>query len=1645
MPPNEGQRGVVYARYLFNTRQQNDAESLDDFVADLNKLSTKCNYEGTSEFIESLVRDRFIVGIRNKQIQSKLVHQYDDVSLTKVVSFVKSSGDGNDGIKTIKQEKVEDDPPSIHDKLQVQVDESGGSNADTKVSEEAKIAILIELMNHKSVLIAPSGHEEEKANLWTKVFHFAQSVGANFKSALHFREVFGTWKSGAIQARQDDVKITGADKLILDLFSRDNLDDYPQLASNVNENNDMDYDEDEDNQEYTFDENDLESSDSNSNSTEEDESDEEVKPIKRGRGRPRKNDPLRNSSIAMSAETKVLVLKRVLLTKDVIASQGNEKEKKDVWRNLFNSLHDKLNVSSPSTLRSAFRIWKQRALKKRENPEEVVTECDRLIYKIFGISMATDDKKMGEEMDEEDTKEEPFDDEDSGKGFVDHQTKIRILQEMVKYRKNLGLNLGNFYEIESSWREVYSKVTSDFGLKHLTMKRLKELIQFWQSQAFHASIKQGGPVTKVQKLMYHIYNIDKNAAVPFANMKNGAPPPLIKKIPGCTHYPSTAKVAILKELIHGKESEERAVVWEKATNTALEHSISNITTQRLKYAVKQWKERAIKLFNEGKSPRSKADKLLFELYDLNTDNAILDNLEDDLDDDDNMHEISQVSPEAKMAVLQLADLYPLAYSRRSSKYSKKLFWLNALDAAKKIDADINLDIGGLKRAFCHWRQQSEKSIDLQISATDEFKVAVINEIFQKQEIFLLGSPSDKMFMWKQLLTLANRHGHQMEQEVQLSTLFSLWKDNLKQQLQHKVQLKSFERMLLEICVGNSSNYDLSKLAKEAILSILPDYQSAKDGSVIWNEIHNKTGHAHNIPDPLTFYKTVRRWQLVVLKKEELCMCLNENEAMLIKFQPPLSYCLDVELLMMSEDTSAYDYQGQIFIPDSVKHRLVNLVSAKHEAVYNGSNPHEFWKEALETLNNDNIIICKEANVLQKAYFAWTFEAWKKRISNGYLSPYEVTMLELAIVKKATQMHQQNFDDDELISNVEVFDIADTVIDSILEELIHFKALLQNDKILFWTIASSLIQGQFCDNDNPLRLAATFLSKRLRSQHKIVHGVPLTNEDRSILSLFGLDLGVQNDDNESEVDESDDFYEADNMWIGLRDHVSEKAIIAILDTLNEHRDLVASQKGGRGNHDRMAVWQKALNVAVENGLKVENHAKLKRVLRDWRERAKRNEIDGLQLAQWERYILSIFDVDNIKEENADEAENPWEASTASNLHASVPESTQLVIAKAMMRHRSLIVEGTDNQAGWRKVYRIAQGNGAFYDSINSMRSSIEIWKNKALEKLSKDPNAIGKLDKLLFSFFNIDVGELDLEAIQESNVKYENPIVRLSVEGKTAILEEMIRNRTNLEGASISHRDRFYAWYNVFHVANAVGGNFHSLAQLTTYVWQQLKVPTLQKIQSQSPINEVDVAVSKIYSDLNVQGLEFQAEASLSVETQHTCNFCQMIFGRFDELCLHKRMAHGQATQTDLMRKCRICGCDVGLEKAALRAHFRTYHPIEAFSCDHCDQMFLSDGDFYQHVKSHVPYVASETIERIWDNFEVETKKEELSAPPVKQQRKRGVYRKRVKIELPSPVSDELPKIGKKEGGLCPHCGEVTDLRLISSLQTSFNEKHSLLF
>ena len=57
---------VIGERFRFYQRSQKSGESIADFVADLRRLSIKCEF---GDFLDKALRDRFVCGVRNEALQ----------------------------------------------------------------------------------------------------------------------------------------------------------------------------------------------------------------------------------------------------------------------------------------------------------------------------------------------------------------------------------------------------------------------------------------------------------------------------------------------------------------------------------------------------------------------------------------------------------------------------------------------------------------------------------------------------------------------------------------------------------------------------------------------------------------------------------------------------------------------------------------------------------------------------------------------------------------------------------------------------------------------------------------------------------------------------------------------------------------------------------------------------------------------------------------------------------------------------------------------------------------------------------------------------------------------------------------------------------------------------------------------------------------------------------------------------------------------------------------------------------------------------------------------------------------------------------------------------------------------------------------
>lgn len=94
-----GEANETYERFIFNRRDQEENESIDQYVTVLRKLAQTCNF--CSCLHDSLIRDRLVLGIRDDSIWKKLL-QEKKLSLLRAIDVGRSGETTNIRLKEIK-------------------------------------------------------------------------------------------------------------------------------------------------------------------------------------------------------------------------------------------------------------------------------------------------------------------------------------------------------------------------------------------------------------------------------------------------------------------------------------------------------------------------------------------------------------------------------------------------------------------------------------------------------------------------------------------------------------------------------------------------------------------------------------------------------------------------------------------------------------------------------------------------------------------------------------------------------------------------------------------------------------------------------------------------------------------------------------------------------------------------------------------------------------------------------------------------------------------------------------------------------------------------------------------------------------------------------------------------------------------------------------------------------------------------------------------------------------------------------------------------------------------------------------------------------------------------------------------------------
>ena len=104
-----GETNETYKRYVFNSRDQKEGESIDDYVGELRTLAQTCNF--CTCLHSTLIRDWIVLGLRDGGMRKRLLCQ-GKLTLQKCIEIAKSDEVSNTQLKNMDQTTQE--PEDVH-------------------------------------------------------------------------------------------------------------------------------------------------------------------------------------------------------------------------------------------------------------------------------------------------------------------------------------------------------------------------------------------------------------------------------------------------------------------------------------------------------------------------------------------------------------------------------------------------------------------------------------------------------------------------------------------------------------------------------------------------------------------------------------------------------------------------------------------------------------------------------------------------------------------------------------------------------------------------------------------------------------------------------------------------------------------------------------------------------------------------------------------------------------------------------------------------------------------------------------------------------------------------------------------------------------------------------------------------------------------------------------------------------------------------------------------------------------------------------------------------------------------------------------------------------------------------------------------
>ena len=89
---------VIYERYHFNNRKQEQGESISAYVTELRVIAKNCALEEITP--DEILRDRLVLGVRDEKVRERLL-RINDLTLSKAIDICKAAEQSSQQLKLI--------------------------------------------------------------------------------------------------------------------------------------------------------------------------------------------------------------------------------------------------------------------------------------------------------------------------------------------------------------------------------------------------------------------------------------------------------------------------------------------------------------------------------------------------------------------------------------------------------------------------------------------------------------------------------------------------------------------------------------------------------------------------------------------------------------------------------------------------------------------------------------------------------------------------------------------------------------------------------------------------------------------------------------------------------------------------------------------------------------------------------------------------------------------------------------------------------------------------------------------------------------------------------------------------------------------------------------------------------------------------------------------------------------------------------------------------------------------------------------------------------------------------------------------------------------------------------------------------------